>query len=573
MQAVWLLTYQASTIIPFCYHFLFGKVYNPRSKDNAMQEPKHAEQLEDTASSVMKSTAFMTIATLASRFTGLVRTWAMAFALGNTIITSAYQVANNLPNVIYELVAGGLLSAAFLPVLMLERERHGESGANRYGSNIMNICMVVLGLLSVLAIVFAEPIIYTQTFTIDQSNDVSTYAVRFFRIFALQIVFYGLGGVITGILNSRRSYFLTSIAPAINNVFVIAAFFAYIPLYGINPDLALIVLAAGTTLGVAAQFVIQIPALFKCGYKWEPVIDLKDPSIMETLKITIPTLIFIVGNLIAFSCRNAFSLVGGDTGPSTLNYAWIWFQLPYGVVAVSLSRAMFTEMSDASAKEDWETLRTFVNKGIRGTLFLIIPLAGMVFALADPLIQIFQAGAFNQDDVYTVSAILKIWVVGLPLYSIVMYLYNTFASIRKFVPFAILNCVLVALQVGMYWLLTRPGTLLLAGVPVSDCIYYLAGTVAGLFLLTRYIGSVGVKSILWMGIRSLIATAFGVAAVAAFLHFVPLSPSILTAVAQIIVGGSLGLVVSFGACKIMRIEEMSLLDKSIGGIKGKIARR
>ena len=67
--------------------------------------------------------------------------------------------------------------------------------------------------------------IYTQTFTIDQSNDVSTYAVRFFRIFALQIVFYGLGGVITGILNSRRSYFLTSIAPAINNVFVIAAFF------------------------------------------------------------------------------------------------------------------------------------------------------------------------------------------------------------------------------------------------------------------------------------------------------------------------------------------------------------
>ena len=76
-----------------------------------------------------------------------------------------------------------------------------------------------------------------------------------------------------------------------------------------------------------------------------------------------------------------------------------------------------------------------------------------------------------------------------------------------------------------------------------------------------------------MGIRSLIATAFGVAAVAAFLHFVPLSPSILTAVAQIIVGGSLGLVVSFGACKIMRIEEMSLLDKIIGGIKGKIARR
>lgn len=537
-----------------------------------MQENNSNEQVQETANSVMKSTAFMTIATLASRFTGLVRTWAMAFALGNTLFTSAYQVANNLPNVIYELVAGGLLSAAFLPVLMLERERHGEAGANRYGSNIMNICLVVLGLLSIISIVFAEQIIYTQTFTIDQSADVSVYATQFFRLFALQIVFYGLGGVITGILNSRRSYFLTSIAPAINNVFVIAAFFAYIPLSSISPELALNVLGIGTTLGVAAQFVIQIPALIKCGYKWEPVIDLRDPSIKETLKITIPTLIFIVGNLIAFSCRNAFSLVGGDTGPATLNYAWIWFQLPYGVVAVSLSRAMFTEMSDASAKNDWATLRTYVNRGIRGTLFLIIPLAGMVFALADPLIQIFQAGAFNQDDVYTVSAILKIWVVGLPLYSVVMYLYNTFASIRKFVPFAILNCVLVALQVGMYWLLSRPDILMLAGVPVADCIYYLAGTVAGLFMLTRYIGSVGAGSIAWLGVRSLAATTVGVACVMALLHFIPLSPSIITAIIQIIIGGLAGLAITFGICKLLRIEEMSLVDRILNGLKAKLSR-
>ena len=350
------------------------------------------------------------------------------------------------------------------------------------------------------------------------------------------------------------------------------SFFAFVPLSAVNQDLAITVLAVGTTAGVAAQFLIQIPALRKNGFKWQAVIDLKDPSIKETVKIALPTLVFIVGNLVAFSCRNAFSLVGGETGPSTLNYAWIWFQLPYGVVAVSLSRAMFTEMSDASAKEDWGSLRTYVNKGIRSTLFLIIPLAGMVFVLASSLIQIFQAGAFNQDDVYAVSSILQLWVVGLPLYSVLMYLYNTFASIRKFVPFALLNCALVCLQVGLYWLLCRTNALSLSGVPVSDCIYYLAGAVAGLALLKHYIGSVGTRSILWLGIRSLAATMVGMGAVALFLHFVPLSPSILTALVQIVVGGIIGLVVTFGICKLIRIEEMQLLDKILGGIRARLGR-
>jgi len=523
---------------------------------------KHAAvKTEEIGTSVAKSTAAMTIATLASRLTGLIRTWAMAFALGNTLITSAYQVANNLPNVVYELVAGGLLSAAFLPVLLLQREKYGQRGVNRYGSNILNMCLVVLGILSILATVYAEPMIYTQTFTIDQDAAVSVYATEFFRIFAVQIVFYGLGGVITGILNSQRSYFLTSIAPAINNIFVIASFFAYIPWSQADPQSALAMLAIGTSLGVAAQFVIQLPALHKTGFRWRPVFDFKDPALKETIKIAVPTLIFIVGNLIAYSCRNAFSLMGGDDGPATLNYAWIWFQLPYGVVAVSLSRAMFTEMSTAVAKDDWKSLRSYVNKGLRGTLFLIIPLAGMVFALAVALIQIFKAGAFSQNDVFTVSNILEIWVVSLPLYSVVMYLYNTFASIRKFMAFALMNCCLVVMQIGLYALFCNPWMFGLAGVPLADCAYYAVGAIASFLLLRHYIGSFDARSIVKMALKVLAATAIGVLFVKALLAVFPLPSSSGGALFEVIVGGMLGLAVSFGFCRLFKIEEMRILDK------------
>ncbi len=174
----------------------------------------------------------MTVATLGSRATGLVRTWVMAFALGNTFITSSYQVANNMPNVIFELVAGGLLAAAFLPTYLSEKERRGEAAGNRFANNLLNLAVVVLGAISMLAAVFAPQVIATQTFTVGESAEVTELAVEFFRVFSIQILFYGIGGVITGILNANRVYFITAIAPALNNVAVIIAFLAYVPLSG-----------------------------------------------------------------------------------------------------------------------------------------------------------------------------------------------------------------------------------------------------------------------------------------------------------------------------------------------------
>lgn len=514
--------------------------------------------------SVVKSTASMTIATLISRVTGLLRTWAMAFALGNTLLTSAYQVANNLPNVIYDLVAGGLLAAAFLPVLVLEQERHGKVGFSRYGSNILNICLLVLGVLSLLCMVFASPIVFTQTFTVDQSGEVATLATRLFRIFAIQLLFYGLGGVITGILNSQRSYFLTSIAPALNNICVIVGFFAYIPLSTTNPDLALVVLAVLTTLGVAVQFVIQIPALAKTGFKWQRVLDFRDPALRETLGIAIPTLIFIVGNLIAFSCRNAFSLNSGETGPSMLSYAWMWFQLPYGVVAVSLSRAMFTEQSTAVAKQDWESLRRYVARGLRGTLLLIIPLAGLMFVLAEPIIGVFRAGAFTAEDVTSVATVLRLWVVGLPFYAVYMYMYNTFASIHKFMPFALLNCALVLVQIVLYALLSAPGALGIAGIPVADVIYYVLGALLSVILLIRTVGSVDTLNIVVLALKALAATLVAMIFMYVLQLVLPLqATSMVQALLVIIICGIVGLVIAFRICMLLRIEEMNLLKSLV----------
>jgi len=511
----------------------------------------------------------MGMATLLSRASGLVRTWAMAFALGNTLITSAYQVANSMPNVIYDLVAGGILGTAFLPVYLLQKEKNGRAGSDRFASNILNLSLIVLGVLAVLATIFASPVIVTQTFTRTDEAAIHGMAVFFFRIFAIQLVFYGLGGVITGVLNANRVYGIPALAPVFNNIFVIVSMFAYVPLSAANGQLALIVVAVGTTLGVIAQFGIQIPTLLKSGFKYRFVIDLKDPALKEALRIAVPTLIYIVGTLVSYSCRNAFSLATGDDGPSTLIFAWTWYQLPYGVVAVSLSTAYLTEMSDAVAQKDFDKLREYVRKGLRSTLFLIIPLAGMMFGLAAPIIQLLRAGAFSQDDVTFVSGILAVWVLSLPFYAGQMYLYRVFASLRQFMTFALVSCGLCVIQVGLYAFLCTPGLFGLVGIPVADFIYFGLMALTMTLVLQRRIGSFGMAKILGMCVKVLVATACGVIFILAMLYFMPYRPSILDGLLKIVLGGVVGLAITFGVCKLLRVPEMNL----VGEVAGKLFAR
>ena len=551
-------------------------------RDDAVSAETHAdiapeEVGEDAASqeahpSVAKSTALMSVATLISRITGLVRTWAMAFALGNSLITSAYQVANNMPNVVFDLVAGGLLGAAFIPVYLLEKEKKGEGGGNAFAVNLLNLTIIVLGSLTLLSSFFAPQLIATQTFTVGEYDEVVELSVAFFRIFAFQIVFYGISGIVTAVLNANRVFFLPAIAPAINNVCVIVSFFAYIPLSSINQQVAILVLGIGTTLGVAVQALIQIPALVKMGFKYRFTVNLRDPALIEAMKIALPTMLYIVGTLVAFSCRNAFSLTCGDNGPSTLLYAWTWYQLPYGVVSVSLSRALFTEMGEAVAKDDWPAVRELVRSGISGNLVLVMPLAAIMMGLATPLMQLFQAGAFNADDVWYVSQVLMAWLVSLPFYAVLFFLYNVFASIRKFMRFALVSTVMVVVQCVLYFLLCRPEALGLNGVPAADVVYYAACCIILLAMLQKMIGSFNLPSILSTGVRVLIASA--VAFVVSYFAglWLPVGEGMIGGFLRLIVGGSLGLVVAYGLCLLFRVPEMQLVKDLVGKVANRIKR-
>lgn len=531
--------------------------------------------------SVAHSTLLMTAGTLLSRITGLARTWIMAYVLGAGMLASAYQVANNLPNIIYETIAGGMIAAAFLPVLMLVAEKNGTDAENRYASNILNIIAILLGLVSLIGIIFAEPLIATQTFTVDSSDDVVSTAVWLFRIFSVQILFYGLSGIVQGMLNANRTFFITAIAPALNNIVVITSFIAYMLISPTNVQLALIVLATGTTAGVIVQFAVQIPAIRKQGFRWRPMLDLRDPALRETVKIAVPTMVFVLASIVGQSARNAFSLGASPSGPAMVAYAWMWFQLPYGVVAVSLSRALFTEMSDAAARGDVSNLTSLVSRGLSQTLCLMVPCAFCLIGLAVPIIGLFQSGAFTAEDTQQVASLLVIWAIGLPAFSIWSYLYNAFASVRSFMPFALLNVVLIILEVPLYQALTS--AIGLYGIPTADVIYYTAYAAGSIVLVKRVLtkfasdqcneGSVASKislggismvrdiaKVVAAGVIGLVAIYMALGA----LDFILGSGTgTFVSIAKLVCGGIVGLITMIGISYAFKVETITSLVNAV----------
>ncbi|MDO5335225.1 MAG: murein biosynthesis integral membrane protein MurJ, partial [Coriobacteriia bacterium] len=498
--------------------------------------------------------------------------------LGNTLFTSAYQIANNLPNMVYELCASGILgTAVFVPLYLLQKEKHGKEAAQRFSNNLLTLTTLFLGLLSLVCAIAAPAIIQTQTFTVG-AGETKDLAIFFFRIFAIQILLYGLNAVVMGVLNAERDFLASALAPILNNLIVIVTMFGFVPLSAWDTTAAMWWLGMGTSLGVAVQLLGQLPALMRGGFKFKPVIDLHDPMLKEALKLAAPMFLYVAGTMITISCRNAFALDAASNGPSTLSYARMWWQLPYGVIAVSLSTTLLTELSECAARADWEGFKSYVSNGLRSTLFLMMPLAAMVGALAVPLIQLFRAGAFTAEDVAFVSEVLAVWTISLPFYAGYMYFYKVFASMRSFVLFACIDVCMRIVQALLYSQLCKPENFGLVGIPLGDIFFY-----GGMFLICsvivhRKVGSFGFGGVLKLvvkgGAASLVAAAVVYALVCA-LGAVPVSlplPTIAVALVEVCVLGVFGLVVAFGLCKLIRVKEYEQLSGILKRLRGKLKR-
>lgn len=385
----------------------------------------------------------MAVGTLLSRLTGIGRTVAF-IALPFGIVTDPYTVANNSPNMVYELVVGGVLSATLVP-LFVGLLRPGHTRRDREGvSAIVTLSLTLVVALSVALWVGAPWVI--RSFGNSNKPGSAEFSTRLLRMFAPQVALYGCVTLSTALLQTRRVFAISMFAPILNNVIVIGVFvwvrrlISQVAPTGTGTTFTLStveanshivrVLGWGTTLGVFAMFAVTLPALRSANLGlrliWKPT----HPAIKELIGLTGWTMGYVVSNQVAlwFVIRTASLNVGDLTLYTSANSTF--FQLPHGVIAVSIIAAIGPSLSDAFLSRSRRRFRALLSQNLRLLLLLMIPAAAGMAVLALPLTEIVLSRSQSVETARSVGEVLRYLTPGLPAFSCYLLLIGGFKAMR-----------------------------------------------------------------------------------------------------------------------------------------------
>ena len=537
--------------------------YRPRHMKVA-EAPSKSET--STQEQVGRSAALMSVLVVVSRLTGFMRTWGQAYAIGVTVMASCYSIANNLPNQLYELVAAGMLTTAFLPVYMTVKKRAGTEGASAYTSNLVSIVLVAMGAVAVLGFVFAAQMVYTQSFSATDEFDFGL-TVYFFRFFVIEVVLYALSSIFSGVLNAERDYFWGQAAPIFNNFVTTASFLVYAALADKNPELALLVLALGNPLGVAVQVILQIPPMLRHGIRLRFRIDLHDPLLKETLRIGVPSLAVVVASFVTTSVQSSSALSVVPTGASITYYSRLWYTLPYSILTVPITTAMFTELSDSWAKGDRDSFTRGIVSGSGQILFFSVPFMLYLIVFSVPLISVLAAGSFTPDALAMTASYLSAYAISLPAYAVYMYLQKVASAMRKMMLCAVANAIAAVVQVVALLALTP--VFGLDFVALSSTLFFVTLCVVMFASLRRELGRIGLGGVAVSALRAAALGLVGALVGAVILHLLnaalgDCTGAMLRSVAYCAAAGVPALIVTYGGALLLKGPEAAMIGRLAG---------
>ncbi len=534
------------------------------------------EEKTSTDNNLARDSLMMTALVFVSRLTGFVRTWAQAFTLGASMLASCYTVANNLPNLLFEITVGGMLWTAFLPVYVSVKKEAGRRGASAYASNMCGIILLLMSILTVLAFIFASPLVFTQSAGADESFSFDT-ATLFFRFFCIEVLLYPLSALLGSILNAERKYFWSQASPIFNNFVVIASFLIGFQVAQTNEWAGFLIYAIGNPLGVLVQVLCQVAPMKKAGIEIKLKVDFSDPALKETLKIGLPSFLNTICAAVLASVQSSCSLIVDDAGAAILYYVRVWFVLPASLFAVPIATATFTELSDLFSHDKMDEFKERTIKGARQILFLMIPFGLYLMAFAPLLMAFFASGNFTEATYETSWIALVLIATALPFYALVTYFQNVCAALHNlrffslsylaFTIVACIFCVFAGQEFGV------------SGVVLSITVFNLTMIVAILIRLHHVLGHIGIGKMIKhsaivfvLGALGAVAGGFIALLVAQTMNGGSTFYSAFQALVSLIFGGLLALIVTYGATILFHIPEADLILKGLSKLKSKIGR-
>ena len=495
---------------------------DPASSLTDPQEPPIPSS-EDPGPSLARATLAMSVGTALSRVTGFGRIAVMAWAMGATEskLPDTYNLANSLPNIVYQLVLGEILATIFVPVFVEHIKTRNKDESWTLASSILNIAFVIAALFSAITVLLAPQLIKIYAFHVPASQRAQQEAVGafFLRLFMPQMIFYAVGAVMTGLLNAYRKFAIPMFAPVLNNLIVMATFVVFRYEHGAaTPTLDHLtaadkwLLGGGTTLGVIAMTLVLVPYVAKLPGRYRlRAFEWRNPAIRHVGNLAKYSFGYVIVNQVGLWVM--FALANGKSGGVTnFNNAWILFQLPYGIFAVSVMTFIVREISEHYVGRDFSAVRRDVSLGLRTTAFIVLPASAGFIALSVPLGRLLlQHGHFTGRSTHQFADTFVLMAVGLGAFAAFQQLMRAFYAMQDtrtpWIVNVVTNVVNIGTAIPLYVLMGVPG------LALSMSLSYIGGAVYGAIVLRTRIGGLDGTRLVTSHVRiGLASLATGVAA-------------------------------------------------------------
>jgi putative peptidoglycan lipid II flippase len=525
----------------------------------------------------------MAVGTIVSRGTGFVRNAAIAAVLGVEGVGGMFNLANTTPNIVYELLLGGILTSVLVPVLV-RAAKDDPDGGEVYAQRLLSLVVIVLTVASVLLVLFAPALVglYASSTTSDADREL---AVALARFFLPQMLFYGAGAVMGAILNTRGRFGPPMWAPALNNLVVIANCALFLTLPGTTPlssgsitDTQVLVLGIGTTLGIVAQTVALVPALRSAGFSFRLRTDFRGSGLGHVGRLAKWVVLYVAANQLAYvvvvrlATQNSISETG--RGYAAYVNAFVLWQLPHAVIGVSVITALLPRMSRAAADGRLEDMRAQLNRGLRLTAALLIPAAVGYLVLGRVLATVvFGHLRTSVEQAQFIGVLLAVFAVGLVPFSAYQLQLRAFYALQDTrTPTLInlwVNVTLVAVDVPLFFAL--PERYRILGLAAGHAASFVVGLIICSRVLARRIGGLDHALVVRTAVRCLAAAALPalLAAVVVAALLAGLGDGVLGALAGLVVGGA---VLGLGYALIARRLHVDELDELLGPVLTRLRR-
>lgn len=518
-------------------------------------------------SGLVRAGAVMAIATVVSRATGFLSKVVLLAVIGVSAVNDAYNMANTLPNIVFELLLGGVLTSVAIP--LLSRARTDPDGGREYTNRLVSTATVGLLIATGLAML-AAPLLTRLYLSGNSANSDPTLATKFAYLLLPQIFFYGIAALFGAILNTKERFAAPAWAPVANNLVVIAVGvllgvstgWHLGALTSLSRD-QLLLLGVGTTVGIVVQALVLLPSLYRSGfrYRWRWG---GDSRMREAGALMVWAVVYVIISQVGYVVTTRVAS-GTEGGFLTLyQFGSMLFQLPYGILGVSLLTAIMPRMSRHAAAGQMGQVKSDMGVANRLSAVALLPVSAAMIALAGPLAVVTaQYGNVRPEDTAILAHTLAAFAIGLLPLAVTLVQMRVFYAMKDARTPAVINLIMVVARVPILVACTRlPTQWVVPGLAAAMSASYLIGVVAGeVWLRARY-GRMGSGRTSLTVLKMVVASAAG--GIAAWLLIDRVLRSARTTTLAggalgLLAGGIAGLVVSGAVALLLRVEELDPL--------------